>query len=145
MNTKKIQEKIKFHPHPKQQEILKCDDREIVIAAGTRGGKSALCGYIATLELMKPNTKTWIIAPTYELTNKVFDYVVQYYLTLFPSQKTGISYRPFPRIKTPIGSVLEGKSAETPQNILGDEIDLAIMDECSRISPKIWENYAFRS
>jgi len=46
ISDKKLQEKIKWHPHEGQKEVLSCKDREILIVAGRRWGKSAVSGYI---------------------------------------------------------------------------------------------------
>ncbi len=48
-----LQEKIGFKPHRNQKEILKSKEKEIVICAGRRFGKSILCGYIALRTLLE--------------------------------------------------------------------------------------------
>lgn len=142
----KLQEKIGWRPHQKQEEILLAVNaglRQIVVSAGRRMGKSNLCAYIALKLLLQPNKKIWIVAPTYDLSQKVFNYLVRYWAKVAPSQIKGVSYRPTPRIKTAGGSILECKSTENPAGLLGEELDLIIMDEASRIPPRIWESYLF--
>ena len=77
IKDKKLQEKIKWYPHVGQQKVLDCDQREIMIVAGRRWGKSADSGYIVVrtvLELLRKiqtgeinSAKIWIVATTYEL------------------------------------------------------------------------------
>jgi hypothetical protein len=143
----RLQEKIGFKPHPKQEEVLKAltqeGNRETVIVAGVRFGKSALAGYIALRTLLEDNKKIWIVAPTYDLTGKVFEYVVKWFLKVAPSQSGGISYRPYPRIKTARGTILECKSADNPAGLLGEELDLLIVDEAAQVQRDVWDNYLF--
>ena len=42
-----------------------------------------------------------------------------------------------------MNSWIEGKSAETPTGLLGEEVDLLIIDEAPLISRKIYENYLY--
>src|SRR3990167_11564943 len=105
----KLQDKIKFYPHRGQKEVLKCDGREVLIRAGRRWGKSAITGYIIVkffLEALsdirkgkKQSCKIWIVAPTYELSSKVFDYVVKHLLAFDRSFGQFISSRPVPQVK----------------------------------------------
>ena len=139
----KLQQIIGWQPHSGQKQILESKARDIVICAGRRWGKSAVCAYLALKTLLTDNKKIWIVAPTYDLTQKVFDYVVKWFLKVVPSQAGNISYRPFPKIKTAGGSWIECKSAENPTGLLGEELDLRIVDECSRIQRKIEETYLF--
>lgn len=139
----KLQAIIKWEPHKNQKLILACNEREVIIAAGRRFGKSAICAYLALKILIQDNKKVWIVAPSYDLTNKVFDYVVKWYLRFAPEQAVGISYRPTPKIKTPGGSILECKSTENPTGLLGEEVDLEIIDEASRISRHIYDTYLY--
>jgi hypothetical protein len=146
ISDKKLQEIIGFTPHDCQKEILECKEREIIICAGRRFGKSAICAYIALKTLLegddrKKPVKVWIVSPTYDLSQKVFSYLVEWFLKVVPSQRAGISWRPFPQIKTARGSIVQCKSAENPTGLLGEELDLLIIDECSRIKREIWETY----
>ena len=136
-----LQKLIKWTPHPNQQKILDCQSHDIDICAGRRFGKSAISGYMVLRTLMEPGTHTWIVAPTYDLTQKVLNYVIEWYLRLKP--RAPIKTRPYPKIKTPWGSWVEGHSASEPQSLLGEEVDLLIMDEAPLIPRKVWEDKLF--
>jgi len=155
-NETKFRNKIQWSPEwPKQHvdEILAGDSYDqVVIAAGTRFGKSALCGYVCVREIVKNvidirNGKKvkplhiWIVAPTYDLADKVFDYVVRFFVSSFPSWGGYISRRIPQSIKLPFGIKIECKSGDSPEGMLGEEIDLAIVDECSRLKRTVWESY----
>ena len=123
----------------------------IVIAAGVRWGKSALCGYIALRTFLqglndiksgeRDSIKIWIVAPSYELTKKVFEYIIKWLLKIRPELENTISYRPYPQIKLAEGVWIQGKSATEPHSLLGEELDLIIFDEAAVTSPDIWEVY----
>ena len=138
-----LRSKIGWTPHERQLEVLASSSRDIVICAGRRFGKSAICAYLALLELLEDNRKIWIVSPTYDLSQKVFDYLVKWFLRVAPSQAGNISIRPNPKIKTARGSTIECKSAENPTGLLGEEVNLLIVDEASRIPKRVWETYLF--
>src|SRR3990167_2835628 len=142
INETKLRERISFKPFKEQEEILACNEREVTISCGRRFGKSAICGYLALKTLLQPNKKIWIVAPTYDLTNKVFEYVVRFLIKVAPEAQGAISYRPYPRIKF-LTSTLEGRSAENSTGLLGEEVDLLIVDEASRIPRHIYDTYLY--
>jgi len=148
LNEKKLQERIKWAPHENQVSIIESDARDIVINAGRRFGKSATCAYIALRVLLEKDKKIWIVAPTYELSKRVFDYLVKWYMMAAPEERrnawsAGISNRPIPQIRTPWGSLVQCKSAENPAGLLGEELDLLIIDECSRVKRNVYESYLY--
>lgn len=145
IDDKKLQEKIDWTPHAPHDNVLAKFDslRIIVLCAGRRFGKSALCAYIALRVLIQPNQKIWIVSPTYDLSLKVFNYLVRWFGILAPSQLKGVVYRPYPKIQTATGSVIECKSAENPKSLLGEELDLLIVDEAGQIDRRIWEQFLF--
>jgi hypothetical protein len=145
INLDKLYQQVGWTPHPAQQKVLEAWNnpkiREIVLAAGTRFGKSALCGIIALSELLKDNRRVWIVAPSYDLANKVFRYVEEFVANGFPGSEMKVSRRLPQSIVTKWGSTLECKSTENLTSLLGEELDLVIMDECSRQPEEAWESY----
>lgn len=142
----KLQEVIEWSPHKGgQQDIIDAfaKKRDITICAGRRWGKSAICAYIALKTLLEPNKHIWIVSPTYDLSQKVFDYVVKWFIKAVPSQSGNIQLRPYPRIRTAQGSWLECKSAENPTSLLGEELDLIIVDESARVSRRVYDTYIY--
>jgi|TARA_R100001530_G_scaffold127734_1_gene97070 phage terminase large subunit-like protein len=145
IDDKRLQEKIGWTPHEDQNPVLRAIEklRIVVLCAGRRWGKSALCAYIALRVLVQPNKKIWIVSPTYDLSLKVFNYLVRWFGVVAPSQLKGVVYRPYPKIQTATGSVVECKSAENPKSLLGEELDLLIVDEAAQIDRRIWEQFLF--
>ena len=145
ISDKKLQELIDYTPHEGgQDKLIEATGREFVAVCGRRWGKSNVCAYLALRMLLKPNTKTWIVAPTYDLTQKVFEYLIKFLHKIDPSGKAfKVSRRPFPTIdgRQTNGSLLECKSAENPKSLLGEELDLIIVDEAARMYEEIYQAY----
>jgi hypothetical protein len=143
LSDTKLQSQISWFPFPAQQSVIAAYDekRHIRLAAGTRFGKSALCAYLALRELLKDNKRVWIVAPTYDLADKVFKHLTKFIADGFPSLIRGISTRPIPQVETPWGSWVKCKSTENPAGLLGEELDLVIFDEVAKAKRTIWEEY----
>ncbi|XOB40832.1 MAG: terminase large subunit domain-containing protein [Candidatus Nealsonbacteria bacterium] len=143
-----LQKKIGFTPHKFQQQILDAYDlgkREIVVSAGVRSGKSMISAYLLLRELLSNNKSLCVISPSYELTERVLEYIKKW-LPKVLSSSPSFKMRPFPKIVLNWGggkSFLEGKSAENPTGILGQEYDLVVVDEASRIPRAVYEEYIF--
>jgi hypothetical protein len=146
LNEKELQKRIRFTPHKCQQEVLDNMKRFNVICAGTRFGKSKLCAYIALKELLIPER---VVAPTYDLTKKIYAHLATMMGNAYPGLLKDGAIRMSDRSGSmridfkPIGSWLELKSAENPTSLLGEELDLLIVDECSRIKEEVWTGYLY--
>ena len=143
INENKLQEILGWKPYLKQEDIIKAFKEKTIltICAGRRSGKSMVAAYLALYTLLQPNKRIWIVAPNYELTKKVFSYVDIWFKKTVPSQKSRIVWRDTPSIKTKWGSFLACKTTEKMDALLGEELDLLIMDEAAYIPREAWESY----
>ena len=144
INDKALQEKTGFKPHKYQEQILeaynKPEIREICISAGRRSGKSILVGYILLRELFSSNKNCLVLSPSYDLTNRVLDYVSEWLRKMGSSCK--IQSKPHPLITNPLRkSRIWGKSSEEVKGILGQEYDLVIVDEAGLVERDVIETY----
>ena len=137
----KLQEKIEFTPHTKQQEIIDSNARIRVVCAGKRGGKTLTASYEATKEVLLENKRVWIIAPNYDLTQIIFDQTVIFLDKVLGSKQYSIVKKPIPKITLVNGSVIECKSAENVKSMMGRAVDLIIMDEASRVGEDVWRRF----
>ena len=142
----KIQEKLKWHPHLGQQKVLDCPNREVIIAAGRGWGKSQIMAYITFKELAnyllkKEPFKAFIVAPTYQLTEKVFEHFLGTFLLKYNKELgrfvSGGSNRPY-EFKYSANTWIQCKSTTEPNSMLGERVDLEIVDEAARIPAKIY-------
>ncbi len=76
INDEKLLKKLGVKPHSGQLNVIEAikDEkiRDIVLVCGRRWGKSFLMAYMAIRQVIIPNKKVWIVAPTTDLTQKVF-------------------------------------------------------------------------
>ena len=143
LSDKLIQEKIGFSPTPPQQEILSAfkAKRDVTICAGTRFGKSKLCGYVAFKQLLADNQRIWIVSLTYDMAKKIFDYVVDFAGQWDKELLKGLMNKQTRLEVKEWNSWIECKSADNETSLMGEELDLAILDEAARMKPDIWERY----
>ena len=148
-----ISKKINWYPKGGQKDVIACNERDRVICAGRRWGKSAVCAFIALNAFLtgvneikegkRDSVKIWIVAPSYELTQKVFEYFIKWFLKIYPDGHRFITTKPFPQIKLAEGVWVQCKSTENPSSLLGEELDLVILDEAAQVSRRVYEQYIF--
>ena len=113
---------------------------------GRRGGKTQGAAFEIIEEASWPGRCIWIAAPTYVLTDKVFRVVYKAIVEdeVLGSRKGLKSYynpKGDRLIELPGGGFIEGKTCENPKGLLGEGLDLLVIDEAAQISREIWETY----
>jgi len=151
ISDKKLQDKIKWYPHSGQEQVLNCKNKEKLIRAGRGWGKSAVCGYTVVKFFLEQlgkirrgegdECKIWIVAPTYELAGKVFEYVVKFLLIFDKKFSSYIQNRPIPQIRMAESIWIQCKSVTEPSGLLGERLNLQIVDEAPLIPEKIYFQY----
>lgn len=151
LKMNQLQQKINFLPHPGQQKVLECQNDEVIICAGRGWGKSAICGYIIVEFFLKRiaeiyagksnHCKIWVVAGSYELTGKVFEYVVKFLLAYDRQFSKYISGgqggRPY-QLKISESVWIQCKSTSEPNSLLGERVDLEIVDEAALVPENIY-------
>ncbi len=98
-------------------------------------------------ELFNEDRRYWIVGPTYDLGEKEFRYVWD---DLIISQKLGQHKRTKKAynkkggdmyIEFPWGTRLEVRSADHPENLVGEGLHGCIMSEAAKHRPDTWERY----
>ena len=138
--------RIGYVPHEAQQKFHDSTARFKILCAGSRFGKSLCASKEVEPIIATPNTRGWIVAPTYSLGEKEFRYIFEDFMT-----KAGPEFRPTQYsenvrtgnlfMKFPWGSWVEVKSAENPQSCLGEELDWIITSEGSQLKKNFYERY----
>lgn len=113
---------------------------------GRRSGKTLAAAVEIVVELGLPETRTWIVAPNYELTDRVFDYVYDWvvrrdiFRDIFGEGSVAKASKTKDQryIEMRWGSFVKGKSADSPDSLVGDQLDLIVFDECARVHEGIW-------
>jgi phage FluMu gp28-like protein len=124
-----------------QQAILDAPERYTITAAATKCGKTAshiIWIFEQALQL-KDNQSVWWIAPVYQQAE-----------IAFRRMKSQVSEKDFfisneskLTLILPNGARIEFKSGEKPDNLYGDDVYAAVVDEASRMREESW--YALRS
>ena len=124
-----------------QKDILDCEERFTITAASTKTGKTAshIIWLFEQALQCKDGQSVWWVAPVYQqaeiafrrMKNQVTD------KNFFTSNETKLL------LTLPTGSRIEFKSGEKPDNLYGDDVYAAVIDEASRMREESW--YALRS
>lgn len=142
LDVEALKERIGFQPNAWQYGVLANLKRFTKIVGGKRSGKSMLTSYLAFRELQATDRLIWVVAPTYELSTRVWDNIEPWanrfsYLKIRKSDP--IYGRSIENILT--GSVLRIKSADNPKQLKGDAGDLLIVEECGDMAEDVWPKY----
>lgn len=141
-------EKIGYRPSIGQYEVHKDTSRYRVIVAGSRYGKSMFAGAESAFQLMLPESMTWYVGPTYQLAEKEFLHCLKFLSKfkingrrLIDMMRPSIPERGSRKIRTPWGSLAQTMSTEKKSQLLGEELDLAILCEAGQIPRSAWNQY----
>ena len=140
-------ETIGYKPHPKQLEFHSSEARFKIWVAGRRTGKSYATAMEVMPYLFEPNKRVWIVGPTYDLGEKEFRViweVIVKQLGLGTKQvkkaynkDSGSMYIEF----LEWGTRLEVRSADHPQNLVGEALDFVVLAEAAKIKDEVWKLY----
>jgi len=132
--------KLKYAPHPTQTKVHNSNARWRTLACGRRWGKTISASKEIIKAALVPNQYLWIVAPTYSLTEKCFREVYKHFTFDLPHWVENKSESRM-RIKLVNGTVIEGKSADNPDSLLGEGLDGMVIDEAARIKKEVWDEY----
>lgn len=118
INDEALLNRIGFKPHEGQAPIIEAiknkEIRDFVLVCGRRFGKTFIAAYVAFRELLKPNRNIWIVAPTSDLTQKTFTYILQFLSKIFEVGDYSIKTKPYTKLTMANGSWIECKTADNP-------------------------------
>ena len=139
---KKLFDKIGYIPHDGQLKLHypERSHRFTVAVCGRRFGKSLSSAMEAVYTITQKNKRVWVVAPTYELANKVFREVYKKLIIEMGWKPKRYSERE-QYLEFEWGSSIQGKSAQKPETLLGESNSLVILDECAYIKRQVWEQY----
>lgn len=134
--------------HPRVRDFHNSEARVKVAIAPRRGSKSYSAAHDVLDTILLPNTITWIVGPNYSLAEKEFRYIHEALVLKrdrlgLPKPKVCLTN---PRsgqlyIKFPWGSIVEGKTADRPDGLLGEAVNRVIYSEAAQLPRGIRERY----
>ena len=144
---------IEYTPHPGQQLVHESTARFKVVAAGARWGKDRcmVMEFITQFANMLsedrgtemvPYVHGWIIAPTYMLARQNWRELKAF----FPRQWVTNLWEGDKMIETVNGGMIEVRSADDPESLVGVGLDIVLITEAGRIKhfDEVWTNIEMR-
>jgi hypothetical protein len=139
---------VNYKPHSVEQaKYHQSTARFKVPCCGRRFGKSTMAGYDLAPQMLTPKKRFWIVGPTYDLGEKEFRVV---WNSLIIDLKMGRDKRVRKAynkrsgdmyIELPWQTRLEVRSADHPENLVGEALDGAIMSEAAKQKIETWERF----
>lgn len=124
-----------------QREILDAEERYTITAAATKCGKTAshIIWIFEQALKLKENQSVWWVAPVYQQAEIAFRRMK----TQVTDKDFFISNESKLTLTLPNGARIEFKSGEKSDNLYGDDVYAAVIDEASRMREESW--FALRS
>lgn len=120
--------------HPAQQEVWESDARFKVVAAGRRFGKTVLgVAKILVAATSHPRSVSLWVAPSHSQARMALDMVAH----IIPRQYREVN-RTMSEIYLPNGSKIVFRSGERWDNLRGDGLVCAILDEAAFLDERVW-------
>ena len=126
---------INFPPlHPSQREVADSKARYKILAAGRRWGKSRLGSALCVAEGLRGG-RAWWVAPSYKVAAVGWRMIRR-----LGSGVPGANVRKVDRmIEFPGGGEVQVRSADEPDSLRGEGLDLVVLDECAFMKQAAWE------
>ena len=126
---------INFPPlHPSQREVADSTARYKILAAGRRWGKSRLGSALCVAEGLRGG-RAWWVAPSYKVAAVGWRMIRR-----LGSGVPGANVRRVDRmIEFPGGGEVQVCSADDPDSLRGEGLNLVVLDECAFMKQAAWE------
>lgn len=138
---------IGYKPHPRQRLFHESTARFKIPVCGRRFGKTIMGAREVEPLLMTPNKRVWIVGPTYDLGEKEFrviwhDMIVKLGLGKEREIKRSYSKKQGDlHIEFPWNTRIEVRSADRPENLVGEGLDYVIMSEAAKHTEETWDRF----
>lgn len=138
---------IEYTPHGGQKKFHESNARFKVPCCGRRYGKSTMAARDEEPKLFIPGRRVWIVGPTYDLGEKEFrviwdDLIIKRGLGKDKRIKKAFNKRSGDMyIEFPWQTRIEVRSAEYPENLVGESLDHVILSEAAKHKKETWERY----
>ena len=146
-NLKEFKEKwfdfMEYKPHKGQVKLhfpTKGDARFFVMVCGRRFGKSTAAAMEATYYASQPDKHIWLVGLSYDKADIMFREVWKR-MVIGKANDVEKASEKERYIRFKWGSVVEAKSADNPDSLVGAGLDLLVIDEAAKVKRKIWEMY----
>jgi len=138
---------VGYQPHKEQILYHNSKARYRVPVCGRRFGKSTMAGHDLEPKLFLPNKMYWIVGPTYDLGEKEFrviwdSLIIKMQMGRDKKFKKGYNKKQGNMfIEFPWQTRLEVRSADHPENLVGEALDHVILSEAAKQRLETWERF----
>ncbi|MCB9508503.1 MAG: hypothetical protein H6697_12675 [Myxococcales bacterium] len=146
LNKELLFEDLGYEPHEGQRKIHASRAPRRVVACGVRWGKTLCAAMEGIAAALEPRERSigWVVAPTYDLADKVFREILE--IVGRKLRHRIVALREGDRrliLRNMLGGLSEvrAKSADNPVSLLGEGLDYVIVDEAARLKPAIWQGH----
>lgn len=143
----KLFDLIGYKPHTKQKLFHQSAARFKVPVCGRRFGKTAMGAHEVEPILLTPNRRVWIVGPTYDLGEKEFRIIWSDMIIKLGLGKEKLVKRSYAKkqgdlsMEFPWGTRIEVRSADRPENLVGEGLDYVIMSEAAKHTRDTWDRF----
>ena len=129
-----------------QKRVIMDSARIVVIEAATKAGKTVGCLMWLLAQAWndpKSGGAYWWVAPVYQQAKMAMDRVRKWLLQADPTKTIWDSHETEMWIRLPSGSKIWFRSGDDPDNLYGEDVRAAVIDEATRCKEESW--HAVRS
>lgn len=139
-------ESLGYQPHAGQIPIHRSKARFRVVSCGVRFGKTTAAAYECIAELMapRPDSIGWVVAPTYDLSERTYGRVLSVVRKRLKHRIKLVNERERRLVIVNAGgglSEIRAKSADNPDSLLGEGLNYAVVDEAARLDGSVWHEH----
>ena len=134
---------LNYKPHEGQLALHypeKKDARFHVIVCGRRFGKTWASAMEATYVASQPNKRIWVVGMSYRKARLIFREIWQRMVIGHGEDVDKASEKDM-YIRFKWGTTVEGMSADNADSLVGEGLDLLVIDEVAKMNKKIWDMY----
>src|SRR5262245_35491371 len=146
LNKDALFAQLGYTPHEGQLLVHRSKAKRRILACGSRWGKSVCAAMEAIAFALEPRKRTmiWVVAPTMDLSDKVFREIVLLAAEHLKHRLVDLKQHDKRIGLRNLGgglSEIRGKTADNPVSLLGEGLDFVIVDEAARMKPAIWHSF----
>lgn len=142
-----LYEKVGYVPHREQLLYHNSRARFRIPVCGRRFGKSTMAGNDMIPKLFMPDKMYWIVGPTYDLGEKEFRVIWNALILKLQMGKDKRIKKAYNKkqgnmfIQFPWNTRIEVRSADHPENLVGEALDWVILSEAAKHKLETWERF----
>ena len=129
-----------YNPHEGQMKLHSARNRFRMAHCGSRWGKSTAAKAEGMFASLTPDTLGWVVAPTYELADVIFEDILLGWQNTRPDFIADYS-KSEKTIHLTNGTRIVKKSADTPESLLARGVNWLICDEIALMKMQVWQAY----